>query len=106
MAIMRLTRTWPDQDGNLVEGKAVLINTDKIVDIEEAVTHTFWHRKAEEHREYAVNTVYLDMGKGGSSVKVYEDIDEIHRRWQEALDNESTPKPIRKFNTSAAKLGP
>ncbi len=106
MAILRLTRTSPDQNGKLVEGKAVLINTDKIVDIEEAETHTFWHAEDEEHRRYTANTVYLDMGKGGSSVQVYEDIEEIHRRWQETLDNEATPKPIRKFNHSAAKLAP
>lgn len=87
MTLVRLKRAWIEhtkEDSRVKDsGKTMLLHADKISDVLEDELHTpGYHNGAGRHVRFRVNTVVMDSGEKYFTV---ENMDEIERKWSEAL---------------------
>ena len=87
MAIVKLKRAWVEhtKEETTVKdsGKTMLLHADKISDVLEDELHRpGYDNNAGRHVSFRVNTVVMD---GGEKYFTVENMDEIERKWNEAL---------------------
>ncbi|MBL1148225.1 MAG: hypothetical protein HND56_01310 [Pseudomonadota bacterium] len=87
MSIVKLKRAWIEhtkEESRVTDnGKTMLLHADKISDILEDQFHQFgYHNEAGRHVSIRVNTVVMDNGQQYFTV---ENMEEIERKWAEAL---------------------
>ena len=87
MTIVKLKRAWIEhtkEESRVIDsGKTMLLHADKISDVlEDELQNPGYNPGAGRHVSFRVNTVVMDNGQQYFTV---ENMDEIERKWNEAL---------------------
>ncbi|TNE27859.1 MAG: hypothetical protein EP349_08605 [Alphaproteobacteria bacterium] len=95
MSIVKLKRAWiehtKEDSRALDKGKTMLLHADKISDVLEDELHHFgYNNDVGRHVSIRVNTVVMDNGQQHFTV---ENMEEIERKWSEALHAPAYRKP-------------